>query len=199
VLSAPVGALGSRAKAVIVAGPVAFAVASVATAAAFGTMAATIGALAVGALGEWPAVMLRTVCGAIAIAYALDELARRRLPVPQRHWQVPQEWGEWGHLAYAAAFGASLGVGFLTFVPFVGYWLVLASTTSLANPVSGCVVLGAFGLGRALPALLLAAAPVSGDGGSRRAYRILASPAEDGASLRAIRVGVLFGLAFSLL
>lgn len=59
------------------------------------------------------------------VGYGVSEILGLRWRLPQRHWQVPQRWGGYGRPLYAAAFGAILSVGFLTFIPYAGYYLLI--------------------------------------------------------------------------
>lgn len=90
----------------------------------------------------------------VALAYGLAELGGLRWWLPQRHWQVPQSWGRHGRVAYAAAFGVVLGAGFLTFVPYVGYHLLLGVCVVGADPQRGGMLMVIFGMARAAPVLL---------------------------------------------
>lgn len=129
---------------------------------AFAAGAVVAGALlgeGLGRLGDLlrTSVDLRWFAAALAIAamaYSAADLSRIQLPVPQVRWQVPRSWANWGLIKYAALFGAILGLGMITFVPFAGYWLVLSAAVVRADPTGGALALGAFGAGRALPAVL---------------------------------------------
>jgi cytochrome c biogenesis protein CcdA len=91
---------------------------------------------------------------AVALAYGLAEVRGTRLPIPQRHWQVPKAWGVYGRSAYAALFGLALGSGMLTYVPFAGYYVLLGLCVLGADPQRGALLMVLFGLGRALPVWL---------------------------------------------
>jgi hypothetical protein len=91
------------------------------------------------------------VAALVALAYAVGEVRDRPLPVPQRRWQVPQEWALHGRAVWAAEFGAILGLGFLTYVPFAGYYVLVLGCASLGDPWAAMVAMGTYGLARALP------------------------------------------------
>jgi len=61
---------------------------------------------------------------------------------------------------------------FLTVVPFVGYYLLLAYLYLVADPTTGVVVMAIYGLIRGLPVLLVAVATVPG-----QSLEAVASPA----------------------
>lgn len=105
------------------------------------TGAGVIGGLC-GMIGTWvvagrPALVwpLSALLVAFAVAYGLGELFGSALPVPTSHWQVPRHWEAYGRPAFALAFGVLLGAGFITVVPFIGYYLLLGRCALAANPV----------------------------------------------------------------
>ena len=63
-------------------------------------------------------MLLAGVLGAFALAYALHELELLRLPVPGRHWQVPDDWARIGFYRSAVVFGGTVGFGVFTRVSF---------------------------------------------------------------------------------
>src|SRR4051812_27618057 len=89
--------------------------------------AAAVGGL-LGVLGG--AVLLtpetRRACiiavAALAVVAALRDADIVAFAIPPRRGSVPQSWWRhWGHLKAAAAYGAVLGLGFTTPVPFAGF------------------------------------------------------------------------------
>jgi hypothetical protein len=124
------------------------------------TGAGVIGGLC-GMIGTWvvagrPALVwpLSALLVAFAVAYGLGELFGSALPVPTSHWQVPRHWEAYGRPAFALAFGVLLGAGFITVVPFIGYYLLLGRCALAANPVWGAAIMSFFGATRALPLLI---------------------------------------------
>ncbi len=133
------------------------------------TMTAS-GAL-VGALAGGGGMLLRTLVpfpvllGAVALlalAYALHEWGVLRLPHPERAWQVPNAWAVRRPILGAAAFGVVIGTGFLTYIPFTSYYLVLGWEILLGQPLAGALVGAAYGLARALPVILGARVTLQG-------------------------------------
>jgi hypothetical protein len=88
----------------------------------------------------WPdaALPLAAALGAVALAYALHELDLVRLRVPGRDWQVPASWVRNGFYRSAAVFGATVGMGVFTRVPYATFPVLLAWLV-----VSGNVMYGA--------------------------------------------------------
>ena len=92
----------------------------------------------------------------VALVYSTSELLRLGWPVPQRHWQIPQSWGILGRPAYAAAFGAILSAGFLTFIPFAGYYVVTLLAVAMADWQLSALIMTVFAWARVAPVLALA-------------------------------------------
>jgi hypothetical protein len=57
-------------------------------------------------------------------------------------------------IAGQEAAGMILGAGFLTVIPFIGYYLMLLSCIMIADPLHGSIVMGFFGAARAVPVIL---------------------------------------------
>ncbi|MBI2887501.1 MAG: sulfite exporter TauE/SafE family protein [Chloroflexi bacterium] len=129
-------------------------------------VAAVIGAL-VGSLGSvvlqpfagegrllLPAVVY-SIIGIFALAYALVEFGWISLPVPGLHAEVP---GPVQRLAfYPRSFflGLVVGGGFTVGCPFPTYHVILGWVAASASLLVGAFVLGAYGLGRALPVFVV--------------------------------------------
>jgi hypothetical protein len=87
---------------------------------------------------------------------ALD-LRSRRLRLPTTRRQVNEDWLlRYRGWVYGAAFGLQLGMGVVTVVTTSTVYLALAAAFLTGRPAAGGLVGGAFGLARALPALLTA-------------------------------------------
>ncbi|MGH2410842.1 MAG: hypothetical protein ACRDGS_10815 [Chloroflexota bacterium] len=72
--------------------------------------------------------------------------------LPTTHRQTPA----WFRSAFgpqwsAFAWGADLGLGWTTYVTFSGYYGLVLWALLLSSPVHGSMIVGAYGLGRALP------------------------------------------------
>jgi hypothetical protein len=119
---------------------------------------ALVGSLAPSALslerpiGRASAIVATFVCS----LYALADLLRRPLPVPTGKWQVPQHWGRFPIKIHAAMFGAALGLGFATFVPFIGYYILIMLAMAIGQASVAAAAFALFGVMRALPVLTTA-------------------------------------------
>jgi hypothetical protein len=115
-----------------------------------------------------------------ATVYAAGELLGLRVPVPEARRQVP-EWWRWTlpPLAAACLYGLGLGIGFLTHVRHGTLVAVAVAATASGDPLASAAVLGVFGLARAVPLLITAAASTEEDvaAGARRLEGVGASAA----------------------
>jgi hypothetical protein len=95
----------------------------------------------------------------LAAAAAVAEAAGVRV-VPQVRRQVPEPWRRALPLPFAVAlYGALLGAGFATFVLTFAFWALAAVVVLQANVALGALVGASFGLGRAVPIVVLVALP----------------------------------------
>jgi hypothetical protein len=119
---------------------------------ALGALAASacVGALlglAGSRIGAWalPAAALFALVG------AAREGGFTRMPLPQSRRQVPEPWRFTLPLpAWAAGYGAGLGLGFLTYQPVATFWVACAAAVALGRPLAGAVCFAAYGIGRSL-------------------------------------------------
>ena len=96
------------------------------------------------------------VAAAAASVAAIAEARGVRI-VPQVRRQVPEHWRRTLPLPIAAAgYGALLGLGFVTFVLTLAFWALAAIAFALGDVELGFAVGVGFGLGRALPIVLVA-------------------------------------------
>lgn len=119
--------------------------------------AVTFGGLAwIGSLLHAAGDVAYLVAAAIAVAAALAEI--RGLPIrPQIRRQLPEHWRRVMPMPLASAlYGALLGLGFTTFILSFGVWALAGISLALADLKAGLVIGAGFGLGRALPVLVLA-------------------------------------------
>ncbi|MGZ8562703.1 MAG: hypothetical protein ACXWWU_03695 [Candidatus Limnocylindria bacterium] len=119
---------------------------------------ATFGALsligeAVHGAGGRVAYVAAALC---AIAAAVAEARGVRI-VPQIRRQLPERWRWTMPLPVAAGlYGILLGLGFTTFVLSFGVWALAGISLALGDPMAGLVIGAAFGVGRALPVVVVA-------------------------------------------
>jgi hypothetical protein len=96
------------------------------------------------------------VAAAIAIAGAALEARGVRI-IPQIRRQLPEGWRWSMPLPVASAlYGVLLGLGFTTFVLSFGVWALAGISFALGSLTSGLVIGVSFGIGRALPVVVLA-------------------------------------------
>lgn len=123
----------------------AFALGSLATAAAIGAVLGSIGTL-FGAFSPGKTALV----GVAAFGAGIFDLAGVRVPGPHR--QVNERWiGVYRGWVYGAGFGAQLGAGVATYVVTWGVWAVFAAELISGSAASGALVGLAFGAGRAVP------------------------------------------------
>ena len=121
-----------------------FTVGAIAAAAALGAVLGALGAL----LDRDTAL---AVAGALALVAALREAGWLPLPLPGVARQVPERWRrEWPLPAWSLAYGAGLGLGFLTHQVVATFWVAAAGALAIGDPLVSALVLAPFGLGRAL-------------------------------------------------
>lgn len=124
------------------------------------------------------------VAAAVALAAAAAEAAGVRI-APQIRRQLPERWRWTMPLPVAAAlYGVLLGLGFTTFVLSFGVWALAGISLALGNPGAGLVIGAAFGVGRAIPIVVVAPAVDSSFG-----VRCIELMAERPGLYRAFRLG----------
>ena len=97
------------------------------------------------------------IAGASVCAlYGCAELAGRRWQVPTSHWLIPRRWAAYGTPRWELMFGAVLGIGILTIVPFVGFYILLLECLRAGAPALGMTLMATFGLCRCADVVVLA-------------------------------------------
>lgn len=114
-----------------------------------------------GALGTLPGgERVANACLLAAIVMSIAErMPRSRLRPPSSGWQIPREWRVAGRCRISLVFGLALGLGVVTIVTSWTTYVILAGAMAQAGFLGGATVLGAFGLARGLPMILVAADP----------------------------------------
>ena len=136
---------------------------TLAASATFAPAAVLGGAITYGLLGWFGEVLLGAggtvayaAAAVVALAAAVAE-ARGTPIVPRVRRQLPVGWRRSAPMPLASAgYGVLLGLGFTTFVLSYGVWALMGVSLALGDPVAGLVIGVAFGLGRALPIVVLA-------------------------------------------
>ena len=135
------------------------------------TLAAAIFGLILGGLGDltrapWGQVGAVVVV-VVATMYAVREAFGLRIPLPDRHAQVPQWWRDFFSAPMSSfLYGAGLGIGFFTFLRFGTYVAVCAAAFLIGDPVIGMLLCVPFGLTRGLTVILTVKATEPGDPGA---------------------------------
>lgn len=120
-----------------------------------GLLGLTVGGLG-GALGfPGRGTLAIFVVGGICLVCAISDAGllgswRPSLARQTPKWMLSEFGPFWGGLAW----GGDLGQGWTTRLESAGYFALIAWVLLLGGPAYGAIVLGAFGLGRALPVLV---------------------------------------------
>jgi cytochrome c biogenesis protein CcdA len=94
----------------------------------------------------------------VAGAYLVSALGLVRLPTPQRRQQVPTAWrGQLSPQIMSVSYGLALGAGVFTHIWVYSVYPILVWIALAAGPPTGLAAWSAFGLGRALPVVVIGA------------------------------------------
>lgn len=128
-----------------------FAVSAVTTGTGLGAALGLAGTLLPGSPDE---AWARAALGVVAVAALLSDWRRVPFHLPSPRRQVNASWLDVyrGWIA-GAGFGAQLGAAFTTVVTSAATWVAAMAAFLLADPLAGAVVMGAYGLVRALALL----------------------------------------------
>lgn len=89
--------------------------------------------------------------GLLAIAYAISDVGLLRLPRPILRYAVPISWWRWWKPYGAAlAYGAALGIGVMTRIPFGAFYVLCAWCVVKGDVAYGALLMGTYGAARAL-------------------------------------------------
>jgi hypothetical protein len=89
--------------------------------------------------------------GALAILYALSDLGWLWMPRPTLRQAVPITWWrQWRPYGAAVAYGAALGLGVMTLIPFGAFYVLCALCAVHGDIAYGALLMGAYGAARAL-------------------------------------------------
>ena len=107
----------------------------------------------------------------IALLAAVLEIRGIRI-VPQIRRQLPEHWRRVMPMPLAAGlYGVLLGLGFTTFVLSFGVWALAGVSLAVGDPSLGLLLGAAFGVGRAIPIVVLA--PMAGSDRGVRATELM--------------------------
>jgi hypothetical protein len=129
----------------------------------------------IGALARAPWEATPAVVAAVALLYFVREAFSVPVPLPDRKRQVPEWWRTFFSPAVAALlYGAGLGVGFLTYLSFGTFAVVMAAALASGAPAEAGALCSLFGLGRGLA--VVAVTWRSGPGSIDRLDRVAERP-----------------------
>lgn len=95
-------------------------------------------------LGVW-------LIGLLSLAYAFSDLGFLPMPRPTLAHAVPITWWRWWKPYGAAlAYGAALGLGITTFIPFGAFYVLCSWCVLKGDPIYGALLMGTYGAMRAL-------------------------------------------------
>jgi hypothetical protein len=105
----------------------------------------------VGGLLNAPGKAWLIVLVSVAALYLLREAFALPIPVPQRKRQVPEWWRNFYSRPVAAVlYGVGLGVGYFTYLTYGTFVAVTIGAIASGDPTTGALIVGPFGLARAL-------------------------------------------------
>ena len=108
------------------------------------------------------AVALYSLLGVLALAYAMSQGGLMHLPSLTDRLSGPRMPDQDKPYRRSLVLGSTMGAGMGMGCPMPTYYLLLGWVAVAANPVYGAIVLGAYGLGRVLPAVGIGALIVAG-------------------------------------
>jgi sulfite exporter TauE/SafE len=89
--------------------------------------------------------------GLLALAYALSDVGLLQLPRPTLRQAVPVTWWRWWRPYGAAlAYGAALGIGVMTRIPFGAFYVLCTWCVLKGDATYGALLMGTYGAARAL-------------------------------------------------
>jgi len=89
--------------------------------------------------------------GLLALAYAASDVGLLWMPRPTLRQAVPITWWRWWRPYGAAlAYGAALGIGVMTRIPFGAFYVLCAWCVLKGDPIYGVLLMGTYGAVRAL-------------------------------------------------
>jgi hypothetical protein len=91
----------------------------------------------------------------LCLLWALREFRLIKLPMPQWQRQVQQQWlGRLPWNLLAVGFGVQLGCAVATRIKTTITYAALCAALLVGSPIRGAIIMGTFGVARALPALI---------------------------------------------
>src|SRR5690349_4668718 len=104
-----------------------YTIACITTATLLGTLLGAVGHFMRGFVGTSLPLMGELLVGMVAIAYAVSDVGLMQLPRPTLRYAVPVTWWRrWMPYGAALAYGAALGIGVMTQIPFGAFYVLCA-------------------------------------------------------------------------
>lgn len=148
-----------------------------------------------GAVGKLPGVaIVGALSVVVVIVLVLLEHTRFAIRAPNTRWQVPRHWVGAGRFRFSLVFGMLLGLGVATIVKSWTIYVLLLGAVAQGGILAGASIVGAFGLARAMPMMLVAAdstAHILPSGEDTRTMAKLRCIAGPPGLLRWLEVGVI--------
>jgi hypothetical protein len=116
---------------------------------------ALVTAAAVHAAGALTGRPPLSALGAVSLACAALSLTGASTRQLGRRWRVPRSWAGLGPTVFAGLFGASLGLGFATALPSLGFLAVAFASLTVGSWATVAAVFVAFGVARAAPLVVV--------------------------------------------
>lgn len=117
---------------------------------AAGAIGALLGGVGAALGAPWGSLGILLVV-AFGVAYALRDLLRLPIPMPELRRQVPEWWRSFFSAPVTSMlYGLGLGVAFFTHLSFGTFVVVAIAAVATGDPLGGALLCAPFGLGRAL-------------------------------------------------
>ncbi len=122
-----------------------------------GCLSATLVGMVLGTIGRWlggevPGATAFYLIGFLSLVLAAREWRWISFGLPERKRQTEKFWAhEFGFVMASAMWGLHIGLGFATRVTYGGFWILVAATLAVGDPLYGAVMMLLYWLGRALP------------------------------------------------
>ncbi len=127
----------------------AYTIAGCVSAVGVGAVIGTFGRALAGGAVTAPSLFFVAFLGLILAAREWGWMAFR---LPERKLQTEKVWAhEFGFVTASAMWGLHIGLGFATRVTYGGFWVLVAVTLALGDPLYGALLMLVYWLGRTLP------------------------------------------------
>jgi hypothetical protein len=159
-----------------------------------GAVALAVAVSLLAAILPLPHTVLGVAVAAAALVWGGAALLGRPLPLASSSAQVPRWWQyTLTPRQFAFSYGVGLGIGFLTRILTISFYVLVALFLLAGNPIAAITAAGAYGFARGLPVLLAAADGSSAEEIGEKTEHLRAIALKvDSLALVTIGIGVLF-------